>query len=170
MFKARHKSKKNASFKNLECFSHIEIVVMALRMIIILLMYLLNAMYCQSTRYCAVLVVQQGGGLCISPSGGACLRYQNRTIPLRLIVPSEYEPLKIFGMTVQPARHECFACCWLRTETTSAHSSQQAWHWCQAGCIVISENRQGLATRLVLSISCTSSQKSIEGSNFCKPP
>jgi len=35
-----------------------------------------------------------------------------------------------------------------------ARSRQHAWHSCRAGCIVISENPQGLATRMVLYLEC----------------
>ena len=47
--------------------------------------------YCQSKRYCPVLVAQKRGCQCIPPQGGAFLRYQNRTIPFGLIVPSSME-------------------------------------------------------------------------------
>ena len=39
-----------------------------------------------SRRYCPVEIVQQGGGQCIFPYGGAFLRDQNRTIPFGTIV------------------------------------------------------------------------------------
>jgi len=45
-----------------------------------------SVMSYQSKRYCPVVVVQQGGGQCISPWGGAFLYVQNRTIPFGLIV------------------------------------------------------------------------------------
>jgi len=58
-------------------------------------------------------------------------------------------------MTIQPARHECHACCLLRAgflafqpvvDNTRSTS-------CRAGCIVISENPHGLATHMVYEIS-----------------
>jgi len=41
--------------------------------------------YYQSKRYCPVVVVQQGGGQCISPEGGALQLNQNRAIPCGLL-------------------------------------------------------------------------------------
>ena len=55
-------------------------------------------------------------------------------------------------MTIQPARHECHACCLLRAGFLAFQpiSGQHAWHSCRAGCIVLSENPQELATHMVL--------------------
>jgi len=54
-------------------------------------------------------------------------------------------------MTIQPARHEFHACCPLGWKARNpARSRQHACHSCRAGCIVISENPQGLATHIVL--------------------
>ena len=56
-------------------------------MSVFLVRKLLFTWHYQSKRYCPVLVVQHGGGRCISPLGGAFRRDQNRTIPFGLLKP-----------------------------------------------------------------------------------
>jgi len=51
-------------------------------------------------------------------------------------------------MTLHTAQHKRHAHCLLRPEFSTL-GRQNAWHLCQAGCIVISENPQGLVTRSV---------------------
>ena len=60
-----------------------------------------------------------------------------------------------YSLLIQPARHECHACCLLRAGFLAfqpVDSGQHAWHSCRAGCIVISENTQRLATQMVYSV------------------
>jgi len=62
-------------------------------------------------------------------------------------------PWEFSEMTIQPARHECHACCPLQAEKPRIQpvvGNTHGTHYsCRAGCIVISENPQGLATHLV---------------------
>ena len=58
-------------------------------------------------------------------------------------------------MTIQPARHECHACClqWTGSLAFQPIVDNTRGTPCRAGCIVISENPQGLATHMVLAVS-----------------
>jgi len=61
---------------------------------------------------------------------------------------SDYENVATLEMTIQPAWHECYACC-LMNSLKRVRSRQQARPSCRESCIFISENHPGLFTRSV---------------------
>jgi len=81
-------------------------------------------------------------------------------------------------MTIQSARQKCrglnsYSQVIIVGNPYSSHSfcsvgsRQHAWHWCRAGCIIISENLQGLVTRYVYSVIFVSQQVQESLGKFC---